>query len=51
MGALGCDERLLVRAKMANGRAEVVANTGHLVFLEAPARYSELVLGFLAVAP
>jgi hypothetical protein len=24
---------------------------GRLVFLEAPARYSELVLGFLAVAP
>jgi len=38
-------------AKMANGRAEIVPNTGHLVFLEAPARYSELVLGFLAVAP
>jgi pimeloyl-ACP methyl ester carboxylesterase len=38
-------------AKMANGRAEVVPNTGHLVFLEAPARYNELVLGFLAVAP
>jgi pimeloyl-ACP methyl ester carboxylesterase len=38
-------------AKMANGRAEVVANTGHLVFLEAPARYNELLLGFLAVAP
>jgi len=38
-------------AGMANGRAEVVANTGHLVFLEAPARYNELVLGFLAVAP
>jgi hypothetical protein len=39
------------QAKMANGRAEAVANTGHLVFLEAPAKYSELVLGFLAVAP
>jgi pimeloyl-ACP methyl ester carboxylesterase len=38
-------------AKMANGRAEVVPNTGHLVFLEAPARYNELLLGFLAVAP
>ena len=38
-------------ARMANGRAEVVPNTGHLVFLEAPARYNELVLGFLAVAP
>jgi pimeloyl-ACP methyl ester carboxylesterase len=38
-------------AGMANGRAEVVANTGHLVFLEAPAKYSELLLGFLAVGP
>src|SRR5258705_859025 len=38
-------------AKMANGRAEVVPNSGHLVFLEAPARYNELLLGFLAVAP
>src|SRR6476469_7146647 len=35
-------------AKMARGRAEVIPNTGHLVFLEAPAKYNELVLGFLA---
>jgi pimeloyl-ACP methyl ester carboxylesterase len=33
--------------KMPNGRAEVIADTGHMVFLEAPARYNELVLGFL----
>jgi pimeloyl-ACP methyl ester carboxylesterase len=32
---------------MPNGRAEVIPNTGHLVFLEAPERYNELVLGFL----
>jgi pimeloyl-ACP methyl ester carboxylesterase len=32
---------------MANGRAEVIQNTGHLVFLEAPERYNELLLGFL----
>ena len=38
-------------ARMANGRAEVIPNTGHLVFLEAPDRYRELVLGFLAVTP
>jgi pimeloyl-ACP methyl ester carboxylesterase len=37
--------------RMANGRAEVIPNTGHLVFLEAPDRYRELVLGFLAAAP
>lgn len=41
----------VLAALMANGRAEVVPNTGHLVFLEAPARYNELVLGFLGVAP
>ena len=35
-------------AKMPNGRAEVIPDTGHLVFLEAPAKYNELVLGFLA---
>jgi pimeloyl-ACP methyl ester carboxylesterase len=35
-------------AKMTNGRAEVIPNTGHLVFLEAPAKYNELVLSFLA---
>jgi pimeloyl-ACP methyl ester carboxylesterase len=32
---------------MPNGRAEVIQNTGHLVFLEAPERYNELVLNFL----
>jgi pimeloyl-ACP methyl ester carboxylesterase len=35
-------------AKMPNGRAEVIPDTGHLVFLEAPAKYNELLLGFLA---
>jgi len=35
-------------AKMQNGRAEVIPDAGHLVFLEAPAKYNELVLGFLA---
>ena len=34
-------------AKMPNGRAEVIPDTGHLVFLEAPAKYNELLLGFL----
>jgi pimeloyl-ACP methyl ester carboxylesterase len=32
---------------MPDARAEVIANTGHLVFLEAPDKYDELVLGFL----
>jgi hypothetical protein len=40
-----------MRERMASGRADAVANTGHLVFLEAPARYHELLLGFPAVAP
>ena len=34
-------------AKMQNAHAEIIANTGHLVFLEAPDQYKELVLGFL----
>ncbi len=35
-------------AKMPNAHAEVIANTGHLVFLEAPQKFNELMLGFLA---
>lgn len=35
-------------AKMANARAEAIPNTGHLVFLEAPAKFNELMLAFLA---
>jgi len=34
-------------AKMPDARAEVIPNTGHLVFLEAPAKFNELMLGFL----
>jgi pimeloyl-ACP methyl ester carboxylesterase len=34
-------------AKMPNARAEVIPDIGHLVFLEAPDKYKELVLGFL----
>jgi pimeloyl-ACP methyl ester carboxylesterase len=32
---------------MPDARAEVIPNTGHLVFLEAPEKYNALVLGFL----
>ena len=35
-------------AKMPNASAEVIPDTGHLVFLEAPAKFDELMLGFLA---
>jgi pimeloyl-ACP methyl ester carboxylesterase len=35
-------------AKMPDARAEVIPDTGHLVFLEAPGRFNELMLGFLA---
>jgi pimeloyl-ACP methyl ester carboxylesterase len=35
-------------AKMPNARAEVIPNTGHLVFLEAPQKYDELLLDFLS---
>jgi len=33
--------------RMPNARAEVIADTGHLVFLEAPDKFDQLVLGFL----
>jgi pimeloyl-ACP methyl ester carboxylesterase len=35
-------------AKMPDARAEVVPNAGHLVFLEAPSKFNELMLAFLA---
>ena len=35
-------------AKMADARVEVIPDAGHLVFLEAPAKYDDLLLGFLA---
>jgi pimeloyl-ACP methyl ester carboxylesterase len=35
-------------AKMPNAKAEVIPGVGHLVFLEAPTRFNELMLGFLA---
>ena len=34
--------------RMPNARAEVIPDTGHLVFLEAPQKYDELVLDFLS---
>jgi pimeloyl-ACP methyl ester carboxylesterase len=35
-------------AKMPDARAEVIANAGHLVFLDAPTKFNELMLAFLA---
>jgi pimeloyl-ACP methyl ester carboxylesterase len=35
-------------AKMPNGRAEIIENAGHLVFLDAPAKFNELMLAFLS---
>jgi proline iminopeptidase len=37
----------VLAALMANARAVVIPDTGHLVFLEARAKYDELLLGFL----
>lgn len=37
--------------KMPNAKAEVLPNAGHLVFLDAPAKFDELMLGFLATKP
>ncbi len=33
---------------MQNASTEVIPDAGHLVFLEAPAKFNELMLGFLA---
>jgi pimeloyl-ACP methyl ester carboxylesterase len=35
-------------SQMQNARAEVIPNTGHLAFLEAPQQFNELMLEFLA---
>jgi pimeloyl-ACP methyl ester carboxylesterase len=35
-------------AKMPDASAEVIPNAGHLVFLDEPLRFNELMLGFLA---
>ncbi len=35
-------------AKMPNAGAEVIQNAGHLVFLDAPVKFNELMLAFLA---
>ena len=35
-------------AKMPNGRAEAIGNAGHLVFLDAPGKFNELMLAFLS---
>src|SRR6266478_3859994 len=34
-------------ARMPDAHAEVISNAGHIVFLDAPAKYDELLLGFL----
>jgi pimeloyl-ACP methyl ester carboxylesterase len=34
-------------AKMPDAKAEVIENAGHLVFLDAPAKFNELMLAFL----
>jgi pimeloyl-ACP methyl ester carboxylesterase len=34
-------------ARMPDARAEVIADAGHLVFLDAPQRFDALMLGFL----
>jgi len=34
--------------KMPNAGAEVIQSAGHLVFLDAPAKFNELMLAFLA---
>jgi pimeloyl-ACP methyl ester carboxylesterase len=38
----------VLAAKMSDASVEVIPNAGHLVFLEMPQEFSELMLGFLA---
>src|SRR3982074_515198 len=38
-------------AKMPDAGAEVIPNAGHLVFLDAPLKFNELMLAFLAKGP
>src|SRR5207247_822508 len=35
-------------ARMPNAKAEVIGSVGHLVFLEAPEKFNQLMLAFLA---
>jgi pimeloyl-ACP methyl ester carboxylesterase len=42
------DLAVALAAKMPDAHAEVIPNTGHLVFLEARQKFDELMLGFLA---
>ena len=42
------DLAVALAAKMPNARAEVIPNAGHLVFLDTPAKFNELMLAFLA---
>ncbi len=37
-----------IAAQMPQGKAEIIPNVGHLVFLEAAPKFNELMLGFLA---
>jgi pimeloyl-ACP methyl ester carboxylesterase len=42
------DLAIALAAKMPNAKAEVLPNAGHLVFLDAPQKFNELMLDFLA---
>jgi pimeloyl-ACP methyl ester carboxylesterase len=41
------DDAKTLAGQMKEGRAEVIPNAGHMVFLDAPEKYDALLLGFL----
>ena len=48
---MGQNDDLVKALAAKDGERPGRGDPGHLVFLEAPARYNELRLGFLAAAP
>jgi proline iminopeptidase len=52
-GRMGENAKLAqqLAAKMPEGRAEVIENAGHVVFLDAPQRFDALMLPFLQAKP
>ena len=47
-GVTESDLAIALAVKMPNAKAEVLPNAGHLVFLDAPQKFNELMLDFLA---
>lgn len=52
-GRMGDNARLAqeLASRMPSAHAEVIENAGHLVFLDAPQKFDDLLLGFLRAGP